>query len=152
MSDTLLSVGISNEEDPPGSCLNQARYPTPLMHHCAMNSHRKDKLSHRAGGALNSNMPQSLRQDRAFRLRIRGKSELLTRQEKIMQFLSNPRVYTNHLRYLWKMTIPGTASRGYDLVGLEHSRSLIHLLNKYFLRSYYVPVTVLETGVQQLIS
>lgn len=47
------------------------------------------------------------------------------------------------------MLIPDTAPRGYDLTGLGHTRELVHLLNKYFFRSYYVPFTVLDPGPQQ---
>lgn len=68
-----------------------------------------------------------------------------------MQFFSNSRVYTNHLRYMWKLLIPGTAFRGCDLESLKDTRLFFHLLNIYFLRSYYVPGTVLDSGVQQLI-
>lgn len=46
----------------------------------------------------------------------------LVRQVKSTSFFTNPRVYKNPLRPLWKFMIPGIAPRRYDWVDLRYSQ------------------------------
>lgn len=150
MSGTLLSVGISNEE-PLGES-SSSSFSHTLIYQLFSEQSQEGQIEPPGQRNLKFS-PMCLRVlGRAFRLTTKGKGGLLTRQVKIMQFFPCSRVYTNPLGHLWKMLIPGTAPRERDLVGLGRSRQLIRLLNKYFLRSFCVPATVLDLELQQLIS